>query len=827
MEDEDRVEGQSSEELAELHRRVTELEESETEWKRAQEALLTREERLRTLSEISQALSSALELGVLLETAREQVGRLFDTTSFYIAVYDQEAGEWDVALEYDRGERMPSERRKVGEGLTGHIIRTGEPVFLRTLQENIAFDEKMGIPLVGDQALCWMGVPLVAAGNPVGVMAVQSYEKENLYDEHDLALFSTIAAQIAIAIDNARLFEETQQALEALRINEERFALAVEGSNDGIWDWDIVSGTLYWSPRFKELLGYAVDELEAVFETFESQLHPDDRERIQAAIDAHLNDGAPYDVEERLCTKSGEYRWFRARGQALWDETGKPLRMTGSISDITEQKQAEVEREELLSRMENLATEQAVLNELGQTLTTRLSVEEVLDEAYRGASQLLDTTSFYIALYDSEKDEVTFALDVTEGELRKPYTTRQAGEGLTENIVRTRQPLLFHSVEEIETFHVARGVAAIGRTALSWLGVPLIVSDRVVGVMAVQSYTTPGLYTKHDQNTLTAIASQAAIAIDNARLFEETRKTMEALRVSEERFALAVQGSNDGIWDWDIANGTLYWSPRMKELLGYTDEEFEVDFDVFNALLHPDDRERTGAAIETYFEEKGLYDVEQRLRAKSGEYRWFRARGRALWDEAGNPVRMVGSTADITEQKAAEDALQKAYAEVEKQVEKRTAELRRETAERERLQQEVIESQKRAIQALSTPLVPVTEQILVLPLVGAIDSLRAKQILDVLLRGVAGRRARVVIMDITGVPVVDTRVANYLLQATQAVRLLGAECILVGITPEVAQTVVGLGVELRQLTTRSDLQGGVEYALRLLGKDIVDRHAHH
>ncbi len=138
----------------------------------------------------------------------------------------------------------------------------------------------------------------------------------------------------------------------------------------------------------------------------------------------------------------------------------------------------------------------------------------------------------------------------------------------------------------------------------------------------------------------------------------ERKRTEEALRISEERFALAVQGANDGIWDWDIKNNTLYWSPRLKELLGYTDNELDIDFDTFDSLLHPEDRERTAAAIETYFEERGpYYDVEQRMRTKSGEYRWFRARGQALWDEAGNPVRMVGSTSDITERKQAEEAL--------------------------------------------------------------------------------------------------------------------------------------------------------------------------
>ena len=136
-------------------------------------------------------------------------------------------------------------------------------------------------------------------------------------------------------------------------------------------------------------------------------------------------------------------------------------------------------------------------------------------------------------------------------------------------------------------------------------------------------------------------------------------------------------------------------------------------------------------------------------------------------------------------------------------------------AERERtaLQEQVIAMQAAALAELSTPLIPVSESTLVMPLIGAVDSRRVQQMMDTLLSGVAESKATAVILDITGVPVVDTQVADALFRAAQAVKLLGAQVILTGIRPEVAQTLVGLGIELHNLITRSRLQDGIAYAL--------------
>jgi anti-anti-sigma factor len=127
------------------------------------------------------------------------------------------------------------------------------------------------------------------------------------------------------------------------------------------------------------------------------------------------------------------------------------------------------------------------------------------------------------------------------------------------------------------------------------------------------------------------------------------------------------------------------------------------------------------------------------------------------------------------------------------------------------------------LRELSSPVIPVFEGIIVLPLIGNIDTQRATQVLEGLLDGIERYRARVVLLDVTGVPIVDTSVANHLLQAAQAARLLGAEAVLVGVRPEVAQTMVQLGVAHTGLTTRADLQSGVEYAFARLNLHFTRR----
>ncbi len=182
-----------------------------------------------------------------------------------------------------------------------------------------------------------------------------------------------------------------------------------------------------------------------------------------------------------------------------------------------------------------------------------------------------------------------------------------------------------------------------------------------------------------------------------------------------------------------------------------------------------------------------------------------------LRDQQGQVVALSGVITNITEIKRRQEQVER----LEEELQLKEAELaRKETEIQDKLA--IIHAQDSLLDQIAVPVIQVWESILLLPLIGLIDSHRAVRVLESLLESITHYAAQVVILDITGVPVVDTSVAGYLVRAVQAAQLLGCQSILVGISPEIAQTLVGLDIDFSKITTRASLQSGLEYALKRL-----------
>ncbi len=171
------------------------------------------------------------------------------------------------------------------------------------------------------------------------------------------SLWSAAAASIAVAVFVAVVLRQMSRAArmtEDLRSSEQRYAHVERATNDGIWDRNLLADVAYLSPRGKEILGYRDDELEVGEAGFFQRLHPDDEARVRQALALSKREGSPYRVEYRLKHRDGNYRWILSRGQVIWNEKGEPVRMVGSITDITEHKQVELALEQSERRLRQL-----------------------------------------------------------------------------------------------------------------------------------------------------------------------------------------------------------------------------------------------------------------------------------------------------------------------------------------------------------------------------------------------------------------------------------------------------------------------------------------
>lgn len=265
----------------------------------------------------------------------------------------------------------------------------------------------------------------------------------------------------------------------------------------------------------------------------------------------------------------------------------------------------------------------------------------------------------------------------------------------------------------------------------------------------------------------------------------ERKQIEEALRQSEERFRTVLE--NTGVATL-IVQGTKYRyaNPAAEHMTGYSSAELTA-LNAFWDVAHPDFRETVkqyGKIRLSGGEAPPRYEL--KIIRKDGTERWVDLTA-TVFDYEGQPSTLT-NVFDITERKEAEEA-------------------------RLELQGQIIEAQQSALREISTPLIPVAEGVVVLPLVGSIDDVRAQQVMETLLQGVATNRARYAIIDMTGISMVDTHVADALIRSAQAVRLLGTRVVLTGIGPAMAQTLVNLGVDLSNLVTRSTLQDGIAYAL--------------
>lgn len=246
---------------------------------------------------------------------------------------------------------------------------------------------------------------------------------------------------------------------------------------------------------------------------------------------------------------------YRMDNTPAWPTLAAPLLMQGRVFGVLAAQRRElreVKRDEMILRALAIAVAGAlypsyvlawsqkrverlsVLNEIARTLSANLQIRELLDVIYEQVSRVIDTSTYFVALFDEEKNILTIEVLIDEG-VRFPKEVSIAGEGLAWWIVQHRKPLRLNDLEnDLKRFGLAAKLVGHPRPSRSWLGVPMMVGERFIGILAVASYE-PGAFSEQDEELLVSVAAQAAIAIENARLYEKTRRQLEELQEAQER----------------------------------------------------------------------------------------------------------------------------------------------------------------------------------------------------------------------------------------------------------------------------------------------------
>lgn len=395
---------------------------------------------------------------------------------------------------------------------------------------------------------------------------------------------------------------EQKLAEEELRLSKDRLDIATQTLKMGVWDWNVTTGELNWSPMVFEILGMPFQSESVSYELFISRVHPDDVERLEHAVQETLRSQDFLKVEFRVIWPDGSIHWVSTDASVIQDETNPDLRMIGIKRDITESKIAEEnltranEQIKIASRTFGIGTWDLDL------VTSEVTWDENMYLLWqRDPSADMDFyEAWYSRIHPNDREEAV----------------RQSAEGI--QLVRDfRQE--YRIVLDDGSIKWISGQATVVRNEE---GQP----TRIVG-----------------------------LNIDST----ERLTAQKALKESEERYALAARGSNDALWDWNMVTGSAYYSSRYTEMLGLAEGQ-EITLPGFwSEHVHPDDLPALLDAVALVTSgERQFLDSEYRLRSATGDYCWMRARAICTHDASGTPLRMVGSVSDIHERKMAQDELE-------------------------------------------------------------------------------------------------------------------------------------------------------------------------
>ena len=528
-------------------------------------------EELFVLNEMSRELAARTDISEIVDVVYEHTAQLVDPSNFFMAFYNEETEllSFPLATIGSAGQRLDVAPRPLQNGLTDYIIRNRVPLLLKSFDEAEYKDLGIDVMTFGDDevAQSWLGVPMLSGGSVLGVISLQSTEKQRAYTERHRDLLTAIANQAVSAIQNARSFGQAQrQARELAVLNEMSRELTT------LLDVQKVVEKIHaYTSQLMDTASFMVAFFEQETAQVSLPLVYSGGRRVEDMLPRALGNGLTDYVlksETPLLLSTFSVDDLEARGLDLilfGDEKlpkswlGVPMLIGGTImgaivvQSVTTSGLYQERHKDLMTSVANQAAnaiqnarlfvqtqrqnhDLAVLNEMSRVLAGTLSVTDVIENVYKYASQVLDTTIFHATLYDVEFETIRYPLVVNHGKRIQVPSRPLGNRGLTDYIINQREAVLLKEnvLEEIKRRGLEIVYLGDEQVPMCWLGVPMTIGPQVIGTLSVQSTVTSRLFGEYERDLLTSIAGQAAIAIQNARLFGETQKRAGQLLTAAE-----------------------------------------------------------------------------------------------------------------------------------------------------------------------------------------------------------------------------------------------------------------------------------------------------
>lgn len=365
-----------------------------------------------------------------------------------------------------------------------------------------------------------MDIPIHYMGNTIGVICHEIQDVQHEWKREEIDFTSAISALVSTSLEidlrkkREHELQESQRFLGTLITNLPGYVYRVTKDND---EWK----TQYISDGVYELTGYPTKAFTDGTAYYVNLVYDDDKPLTRQTIVKALNEQKPYKITYRIKTFDGRLLWVWEQGRGVYSDSGELIATEGFITNITEKKLYE---EKLIRRNHELS----VLNVAGQTLSKLAEPEEIIENIHRILGMLFDDKNLYIALYDPEKEIISFPFYSINGEKSK-VPDREFNDGLTEYIISTQKPLAINS--DSEPLPVGLAAPVTGKIAKSLISAPMIAGEKVIGVITLQDYEEENVYNPSQLDILATLAAQAGIAIENSNLYTEIKKSLREKEV--------------------------------------------------------------------------------------------------------------------------------------------------------------------------------------------------------------------------------------------------------------------------------------------------------